>query len=300
VSHWIRIRARVALAAGITLASAAADAAQPVELRFSARVGAEPVRCGTTYTGIGRTKAALFLQDFRIYVSAIRLVASDGREAPLTLPPHGVWQNEKVALLDFEDASGNCNGNALTNDRVRGTAPAGEYRGVVFEIGVPYEINHQDPTLAPAPLNFSALTWPWSIGYKFTTIDFDTRPPAERTMLPIEGSSEKVSASGFSVHLGSTGCASSGPRVPPQAPCAHPNRPSYRFDAFDPARDVLVLDLAALLVGTDVTVNMPKSASGCMSFPNDDDCVDIMDRFGLAFRGRPSSGQKFLSVERQR
>ena len=290
----------VLLASTAALAAVQAEAAQPVELRFAARVGAEPVRCGTTYSGIGKTQASLFLQDFRVYVSGFRLLAADGREVPVALTPDGVWQNEKVALLDFEDASGNCNGNAPTNARVRGTVPRGKYRGVAFEIGVPFEINHQDPTLAAAPLNFSALTWPWAIGYKFTTIDFDTKPPAERTLVPIESSKERVSASGFSVHLGSTGCASSGPRVPPQAPCANPNRPSYRFDAFDPARDVLVLDLAALLAGTDVTVNMPGSASGCMSFPNDDDCVDIMDRFGLPFRGRASAGQKFVRVERGR
>lgn len=282
----------------LVLEPAGAEATQAVELRFAARVGAQPVHCGTTYTGIGLTKAALFLQDFRVYVSSIRLLTQEGGDVPVALAPDGVWQNDQVALLDFEDATGNCNGNAPTNDRVRGTVPAGRYVGVAFEIGVPFAINHQDPTLAVAPLNYSALTWPWAGGYKFTTIDFDTKPAAERKLLPVDGSAERVSASGFSVHLGSTGCVSSGPRVPPQAPCANPNRPSYRFEAFAPARDMIVLDLAALLSGTDVTVNMLESPSGCMSFPKDDDCIAIMDRFGLAFRGQPSAGQKFVRVER--
>lgn len=274
--------------------------AAPVELRFAARVGQQPVRCGTTYSGVGLTKASMFLQDFRIYVSAFRLLTRDGREVPVALTPDGLWQSEEVALLDFEDGSGNCNGNGPTNDRVRGTVPDGEYQGIVFELAVPFAVNHQDPTLAGPPLNFSALTWPWSIGYKFTTIDFDTAPAAASPSLPSPpagGSHGKDSATGFSVHLGSTECASSGPRVPPQAPCANPNRPVYRFAAFDPDRDLLVMDLGALLAGTDVTVNMPKSPSGCMAFPGDDDCVDIMDRFGLAFRGKASAGQKFFRVE---
>ena len=300
--------------------SAVAQDGSPVELVFTAKVDKEPLLCGKTYRSIGKTHAAIFIQDFRIYVSAIRLISQDGNEVPVTLTPDAVWQSDRVALLDFENAAGNCNGNAAMNDRVRASAPAGEYRGVVFEIGVPFEQNHQDPTLAAAPLNYSALTWPWSIGYKFTTIDFDTAPtkrgaapvtmaapahgapavgknaPGTRmSSMSMHGASH--SATGFSIHLGSMECASKGPRVPPAVPCGSPNRPTYRFDSFDPHKQQLVMDLASLLAGTDVTVNTPGSPSGCMSAATDDDCVDIMNRLGLAFRGRPSSGQQFIRVE---
>jgi hypothetical protein len=104
-------------------------------------------------------------------------------------------------------------------------------------------------------------------------------------------------ATGFSIHLGSTECASKGPRVPPAVPCGNPNRPTYRFEPFDPGKQQLVLDLAALLAGTDVTVNMPKSPSGCMSSPKDEDCAGLFDRLGLPFQGKPSSGQQFIRVE---
>ncbi|NJO36080.1 MAG: metallo-mystery pair system four-Cys motif protein [Rhodospirillales bacterium] len=276
---------------------AAPAATQAIELHFRAQIGRMPARCDATYENVGTSGAALFLQDFRIYVSAVRLLTRSGREVPLDLTPDGIWQNDKVALLDFENASGNCNGNTAMNDRIQGTIPAADYVGLVFELGVPFEMNHQDPTLAAAPLNYSALTWPWAVGYKFTTIDFDTRPPAQRTLIPIEGTTEKVSASGFSIHLGSTECASSGPRVPPQVPCRNPNRPTFRFAAFDARKDVLVMDLGALLARTDVTVNMPQSPSGCMSSAKDDDCIGIMDRFGLSFRGMPSPGQQFIRSE---
>ncbi|MEQ1820767.1 MAG: hypothetical protein ABL871_19365, partial [Terricaulis sp.] len=95
---------------------------------------------------------------------------------------------------------------------------------------------------------------------------------------------------------GSVDCGAGSPRTAPEAPCATPNRPSYRLDAFDPATQVVILDLAALLAETDVTVNDPESASGCMSTADDGDCVAVMDRFGLPFRGQPSRGQRFVRV----
>lgn len=274
-------------------ASAGASAAPPegkpvdVEIRFDARVGDQHLACGRAYAGVGRTGATINLQDFRVYVSELRLLRGDGGEQPLALTPDGAFQSERVALLDFENATGNCNGNRPTHTVVRGRVPAGDYTGLAFTLGVPGDLNHQDPTLAAPPLNFSALAWPWRYGYKFTTIDFDTGAPTK-------AAADGETASGFSIHLGSVDCGAGSPRTPPESPCATPNRPQYQLPAFDRATQVVVLDLGALLADTDVTVNDPGSASGCMSGPDDDDCVAIMDHFGLPFRGRPSSGQTFV------
>lgn len=289
----------VALALGLSACAtspAPSDGAKPIAIRFDARINGKPARCGETYSGVGSTGASLMLQDFRIYVSEVRLIAADGSEVPLTLTPDKEWQNDKVALLDFENATGNCNGNAPTNMEVRGTAPAGNYKGVVFEIGVPYELNHKDPTLAAAPLNYSALTWPWRIGYKFTTIDFDTAGKDGKPLPPSPGSMPGMSSSGFSIHLGSTDCGAGSPTSPPVSPCQNPNRPTYRIEGFNPVRRPLVLDLGELLAASDITVNAPNSASGCMAFTDDDDCIAIMDRFGLAFRGKASAGQRFVKA----
>jgi len=240
-------------------------------------------------SGIGSTGASVALQDFRVYVSNFRLISRSGVETPLQLTPDNAFQSDRVALLDFENASGNCNGNAPMHTAVQGRAPAGEYVGLAFDFGVPVDLNHQDPTLASAPLNFSALTWPWRYGYKFTTIDLETGRAPGATQMGHE-------ASGFSIHLGSVDCGEGSPRTPPETPCAAPNRPTYRLEAFDPRSQVVVLDLAALLANTDVTVNDPDSASGCMSTADDDDCVAIMDRLGLTFRGQASRGQHFVRV----
>lgn len=282
-----------------TMAPAAAPQAGdvPIQINFEARVGAKTAKCGESYPGVGASGATILLQDFRMYVSEARLITTDGREVAVKLTPDNQWQNDSVTLLDFENATGNCNGNAPTNMAIRGTAPAGDYAGISFQIGVPFDLNHKDPTLASPPLNYSGLTWPWRIGYRFTSIDLETagKTPAAPAA-PNAGGMMGMNASGFSIHLGSTSCGAGSPTTPPTAPCDNPNRPTYRLQSFDLKSQKVVLDLAALLGGTDVTVNAPGSASGCMSFAEDDDCVAIMDRFGLAFRGKASAGQKFVKA----
>lgn len=268
----------------------------PITVNFEARINGQPARCGESYADVGTSKATLLLQDFRIYVSEVRLIATDGREVPFALTPDNQWQDDRVALLDFENATGNCNGNAPMNTAVRGAAPAGDYKGVVFEIGVPFDLNHKDPTLAAAPLNYSGLAWPWRVGYKFATIDFDTANNPGTAAVSATPGMHGMAASGFSIHLGSTDCGEGSPTTPPTSPCKHSNRPTYRIDGVDLARQKIVLDLGDLLAATDITVNAPNSASGCMSFTSDDDCVAIMDRLGLTFRGKPSAGQHFVKA----
>lgn len=266
---------------------AAQSRPQPVEIRFDARVGAEPARCGKAYAGVGSSEAGVRFQDIRFYVSAVRLIDANGNEVPVALTPDDQWQNDQVTLLDFEDQTGNCNGTAGTNMAVRGTVPAGDYRGLLFEIGVPRAVNHQDPTLAAAPLNVTGMTWVWRIGYKFTGVDLETSG----------GAGGANAATGFSIHLGSTDCGEGPPMTAPRIACGNSNRPEYRLTNFDAAASVVVLDIGALLEGTDITVNAPNSASGCMSFPGDGDCADIFDRLGLAWDGKASTGQKWVRAE---
>jgi hypothetical protein len=66
---------------------------------------------------------------------------------------------------------------------------------------------------------------------------------------------------------------------------------------FDPSRNVIVADLAALVADTNLSVNQPSTAPGCMSEPNDRDCVGIMNALGLAFNGAAVQHQTFFKVE---
>jgi hypothetical protein len=75
----------------------------PVEIKFDARVGAEPARCGQAYSNVGTAKAGLRFQDLRLYVSAVKLIDAKGRAIPVQLTLDDQWQSDQVVLLDFED-----------------------------------------------------------------------------------------------------------------------------------------------------------------------------------------------------
>ncbi|MBK9647034.1 MAG: metallo-mystery pair system four-Cys motif protein [Deltaproteobacteria bacterium] len=164
---------------------------EAVTVRFEATVGEEAFSCSTQHTGVGATGATLEAFDNRLYVHELTLLDADGGEHPVTLTDDGMWQVQNVALLDFEDKSGACaNGTAEMNGVLIGTVAAHDTVAVRFTLGLPFELNHQDPATAPSPLNLSAFFWTWESGYKFWRFDGRTTAAPE----------------GFFFHLGSTGC----------------------------------------------------------------------------------------------
>lgn len=208
------------------------DDSQPVTLAFDVHVGDQPFACGQTYEGLGTADVSLTPRDLRFFVHDVRLLEADGTEVPLALANDGAFQDGEVALLDFEDGCGDM-GNAETNHRVTGRAPAGDYVGVAFRVGVPEAINHADPTFAPAPRNLTALWWNWNAGYKFVRLD--------ATSSAFEG---------WRLHLGSTGCDGD---MRGNATCANANRPEVVLDG-DPLASTVVFDLAALVAGSELAV----------------------------------------------
>ncbi|MCA0302784.1 MAG: metallo-mystery pair system four-Cys motif protein [Proteobacteria bacterium] len=297
------VLAGLVLAAGTAapvFAPALAQADKPVTIRFAASVGDKPFACGRSFDGVGATRSRVTPSDFRFYVSDVALVDATGKAVPLKLDQDERWQHRTVALLDFEDRSGPClTGTQETRDVVTGTVPAGDYRGLRFTLGVPFELNHADATIAPSPLNLTTLFWNWQAGYKFLRIDLATsgRPqdikPGDMPKFGDRAASNRL---GFAIHLGSTVCAADSPTKAP-ANCANPNRPVIEFASFDPARDVVVADLGAVLEGVDVDTNQAESPAGCMSTPNDGDCNPLMRNFGLTFAGQGGQ-QKFFRVQR--
>lgn len=272
-------------------APSASPQVRPVTLNFAAQVAGRPFACGRSYDGIGTTGSTLTPSDFRFFVSEVHLLDEAGRAVPVTLAQDGVWQFEDIALLDFEDGSGPCrNGTAATNMQVRGSVPAGRYTGVRFTLGVPFARNHGDPTVAPSPLNLTAMFWNWQGGYKFVRFDAASsgRPQGQGGH-----GSHGGGASGFSVHLGSTVCASES-RTQPASACRHPNRVTVRFDRFDAATQTIVADIGDVLASANVDENAPKTSPGCMSFPNDADCPPIMAALGLPYGDRTDPGPQRL------
>lgn len=261
---------------------------QSVTLKFAAEINGQIFECGKSYANVGTTRSTITPSDFRMYVSEIKLVRKDGEKVAVELQQDGIWQHQNVALLDFENGTGSCrNGTIPINTTIRGSVPTGEYTGLEFTVGVPFELNHQDPTIAPSPMNSTAMFWNWQGGYKF--IKFDTastgispqKPAAANVVGPVTG---------YSVHLGSTACAAPSRTQAPKS-CQNPNRIAVRFDRFNHQTNVIVADMGSVLALANVDVNAPGSAAGCMSAPDDADCPPIMKALGLA----PQSSQKFLN-----
>jgi uncharacterized repeat protein (TIGR04052 family) len=176
-------------------------------------------------------------------------------------------------------------------------------------MGVPFELNHGDPTIAPSPLNITAMFWNWQGGYKFlrtdvASTDLSVKPAAKKMAMEHgvkdghgqKGGHGQDDASGYSIHLGSTMCASPSPTESPSA-CKNPNRVTVTFTKFDAASNTIVADLGAILAGANVDHNTPDTSPGCMSFPKDPDCSAVMDALGLPYDGTPpKSGQKLFTM----
>ncbi|WP_412074024.1 MbnP family copper-binding protein [Tritonibacter mobilis] len=266
------------------LAAQPAFADQPVTLNFAAEIGGQPFACDATYAGMGATGAEVRAVDFRLYVSGVEMIAADGSRAPVTLDESD-WQHAGVALLDFEDGTAACaNGTAPVNTALSGTVAEKEYTGVAFNVGVPFAMNHGDPTVAPSPLNLTSMFWNWRGGYKFVRID----------MVPTDRSAD--GPKGWFLHLGSTMCASEGKTDAPAKPCKTPNLMEVTFDQFDPATQTLVIDPAAVVAEADLRVNAPETSPGCMSFPRDADCMKVMAKLGLDYGDVPATEQALVTA----
>ncbi len=238
-------------------------------LHFAAMVGDAPALCGETYPGIGADAAEISFNDFRFYVSNIHLLTAEGEAVPFQLEQDGLWQHENVALLDFENGTAGCSeiGNAAVNGIIIGEAPAGEYTGLRFDLGVPFELNHLDVTAAPSPLNIGAMWWSWQGGYKFIRVDLMT--------------DATESEPAWNIHIGSTGCASPAGVIPPAEACARPNIATITFDAFDFDQNIIIADLGGLLQDIALYENTPMPP-GCMSGVDDPDCPALFFNFGLS------------------
>lgn len=268
----------------------AVDAAVPdagggaaVTLRFAARVGAMPFRCGQVFGPMGSAASQWNPTDFRFYVHDVRLLDAIGNEVPVALDQDGTWQHMNVALLDFEDRTGLCtNGTAPTNDVVRGrVARTSAWTGVRFRLGVPFGLNHADLASLPSPLNLTALWWGWQGGHKFLRIDGRTQDAAGTVLVQ-----------GWNVHIGSTGC--DGSAAGGVTRCANPNRPEVTLMNFDPATNTVVADLDRLVRGADLSRS--TADPGCMSTPGDADCASIFPTLGIAFGAAPPA-QAFFRAE---
>lgn len=285
--------------AAFTWTQAQAQTPQEVEIKFSARVGNQPFNCGKSYSNLGKPATTVTPTDFRFYVSDLALIDASGKVVPISLKQDGKWQYQNVALLDFENKAGACsNGTVEMRDRVIGTIPKGNYKGLQFTLGVPFNLNHSDAALAPSPLNLTSLWWNWQGGYKFLRIDLKNESGTKTNTSEKEHGQHghQGNQTGFSIHLGSTGCQASGDNQKPNS-CSSPNTTKVIFSNFDTNNNTVVADLEALVANSNLETNQPNTPLGCMSSPNDGDCAGIMTSLGLPFGGKSAIKQTFFTVK---
>lgn len=250
---------------------------RPIALRFDGVAGNTPVACGDSLiSGLGSGSVNGKLTDFRFYLSEAFLVRSDGVEVPLKPPANDAWtytdaSGNSVTLIDLEDATGACadEGTPETNPWLRGSVPAGKYVGMRVTMGVPYALNHSNPTVAAAPLDNVAMSWSWLTGRKYAKIEIG-QPALQAWKSPV-----------FYVHLGATNC--SGNPALGTVVCNKPNRSLLRFDSLNPDTQRVLVDVRALLSGTDITINQ-RGAGGCMSDATDLDCLHVFEAMGIDWR----------------
>jgi uncharacterized repeat protein (TIGR04052 family) len=236
----------------------------------------QPARCGAALGELGSDVSPVVLHDARFYVQDVALIDEAGTQFPLRLDVND-WQNDQVALLDFEDGSGNCvGGTADINHQVTGTVPAGRYSALSFTVGVPQALNHTSTELADPPLDIAGMSWSWQAGRKFAKIEVDPQGGITRA----DGSQ----ANTWFIHLGSTDC-SGNPMTGEDVVCGRSNRVPVTFDRFDPETQVVVLDLTALFQESRLSEDR-GGAAGCMSDPTDPECGPVFERLGLS----PSDG----------
>ncbi len=244
-----------------------ADGDREFTLRFAAELAGQPFACGQSFANIGTSKATVSPLDFRVYIHDVALVRGDGSRVALEVPDDGQWQRDGVILLDFEDGSGTCmTGSPETNLMVKGRAPADDYVGVEFTLGLPSDLNHLDGATAPAPLNAQGLWWSWQGGYKYMRLDLR---PATQTE--------------FFYHLGASGCSGS---IQDGFACTYNNSSQISLDNFDPQRDEIVVDGGQIFANVDVEKkpdDVDDMLPGCMSSATDPECPAMMGPLGLSF-----------------
>lgn len=271
--QWLLpVRSATALGVALALLTGCGGDDDSAERRavveFHAQVNGRDFTCGATYSNVGVGQPGTYqITDWRFYVHDVELVKADGSRRALELDQDGVWQYQKVALLDLRR---DCGGGALpTNAVVAGTIANDPYTGICFKVGIPYELNHVNDATAPSPLNSSGMLWNWRGGRKFIRID-GVGDPANIKQA-------------FHIHLGSTECPGSNPNAPPTAACGYPNIAEFCLDNFDVDQDHLVMDIGKALEASNVAVDTPNTAPGCMSGNSDPECIPIMPRLNLDF-----------------
>ena len=131
-----------------------------------------------------------------------------------------------------------------------------DYQKIRFSLGVPFELNHQNPIKQISPLNISSMFWVWQTGHKFLRLEMQS--DTEHWLF----------------HLGSTGCKSPSVMRAPNNACRYPNL--FRVEV--PLNDEnLILDLDALISELELS-----EQNNCQSEADKPSCHQLMSKLRSA------------------
>jgi uncharacterized repeat protein (TIGR04052 family) len=245
-----------------------------VTIGFRAVVDRTPFSCANEYSYQGvNDSSTVRISDFRMLVHNVALL-NDALEATLVeLDDNGTSQDGEVALLDFEDGTFLCAaGTPELYTTITGKVLAGDYSGLSFTVGVPFERNHTefDEAAAP-PLNDPRMFRSVLQGHYFLRVDLAT----------------VGEPNGYPLHVSSTGCQANDFGGIDR--CLSPNRVTFTLPAFDPQAQEVTFDLGVLMDRNDLDVNgsLPstppvETPNGCQSDVTDPDCQAFFISYGMS------------------
>ncbi len=242
---------------------------QPLVLNFKGLIGNEKFLCGKTYEDVGVGKHDYRVEGLRMYISRLQALLDDGTAVTASLTEDGMWQHDNVALLNFgADCSRGeereLNMAVDANVRLYSTR---RVTGVCFDVGIPFDRNHQRAEGALPPLDTTALFNSVQNGRTFLRLD-GTANPEDKPQT-------------FNVQLKSTGCLSEDKNRRPSVACGSPNIAQVCVD-IDTQEQAIAFDVKSLLAGVDVSKNKDAEL-GCYSAKNDSECTTIVPALGISF-----------------
>lgn len=203
------------------------------------------------------------VQRLQFYVHDVVLIGGDGQGHVAQLVQRQPSQSDRIALIDLTPGA-----SPEAQGFVEVTAPRLTYTGLRFVVGVPFDMNHGNPLMSPAPLNRGELFWSWQAGYKFLRLDV----------------SKANHESAF--HLGSTGCSSASALRPPAAPCLQPNLIHVELRDFDPLTQPISVRVGEIVEALNEE-GLPHACTGDYSHPA---CARAFENTGLDPRSGVCSG----------
>jgi len=187
------------------------------------------------------------IRDFSVYMSQFEYQDAAGRWHKVVLDVNKDSSSEVVLLTpECSDNAKGYNWQIATKNNIQ------QWQKVKFTLGVPFELNHENPIFQKSPLNVPSMFWVWRTGHKF---------------LRLEMESEKDD---WLFHLGSVGCHAKSAIRAPEKPCQFPNTFSYEVDLQE--NKEINLDVGVLL--NEITLNGDNS---CKSSRDNSACLSLFN-----------------------